>query len=776
MNTAVRKILGDLRERPGRSALVGAATALAAALVVGSFAASSVLTREIDASFLRSRPPHVVLVRPDASDQDQRTVASHDGVSAVSRRRMVRGRLRSETSEWHTLVLFITPSLRDMTVSAVTPLGRVPGSGEVLVERSSLRLLPLSAGAAIQMRFSDRREISTIVGGFAHDGGVAPGWQDRVVYAYADAQTVSAWGMDASFDELRVLAAPAQDPRSLGRELGQLLASTGAAPTRIEVPARVHPHADQMGAVLALIGAFAAMGLVIGSTLTATMMLAMVRGQTRQVGVMKAIGASRLRLTLMFVGAAAALAVPAVAIGVVPGLLAARAFVAFAASELNLDGVNLAPTFWPVASAVSLSCLAPVAAAFVICRRAARQTVLEAIHDEHIVQARSEGVSGSNRVGTVWISYARRNVWRQPARAVLTAVALTLGGATLMTATHVYRSLVAAVERSFSFRHDDADLRLAQPADATRLRSAIAKVPGVRDLELWGGGLAVLSYGDGTSSGRYGLLAPPLGTKLLNLPVSEGHWLTAATRPEAVLTRNLLAKEPSLAPGRDVTIVFQGQSLRATLVGIVDEVSEPAIYINASAHRQLVSGRDVAGVLRLRTVGAPDQAIRAMDDALFDAGVMPAFVFDRDSLRRSTSDHFVILLVILGVIAACALVVGGLGLATSTSITMVERRREMGVLKSIGATNRSILRLCAVEAGVVVVVAMAAAVLVALGMSWALEQVLARQALHIAIPFTVSVGGIVGWLALALLIGILAVWFPVNASLRMPARDALVLE
>jgi len=776
VRATARKVLGDLAERPARTALVGVATAVGSALLVAAFAAASVLTREIEGSFLRSQPPHVVLVATQISDADEHLVSVQNGVEATGRRRVLRGRARSDDGHWQTVILSVLPSLSDASVSVITSAGRQSlHDGGVFVERSSLRLIPLAAGDTLHLRFSGGHATETRVTGIVHDGGVAPGWQDRVLYAYTDRRTAEALALDASFDELRVVATPGLDARALGRRLGDLLAARGMQLLRIEVPLRAHPHADQMGAVLALIGVFAAVGLVISGTLMATMMLAMLRGQVRQIAIMKAIGVSTRRLRWMFVAAAAALTVPSVVLGAAGGMALARAFVTFAATELNLDAIDLVPSLWSTAGAVILGCAVPVIVSWMVCRRAAGQTVVEAMQNTQVQVARryTDGGSGPGRSASS--TYASRNVWRQPTRAALAAVALALGGTTLMSATNVYRSLVAAVDRAFSFRHDDVDVRLAQPVDVSTLDAALRNVAGVRSLELWGGGLAVVAYPDGTTSGRYSVSAPPLDTELLSLPAAEGRWLSTSAQPEIVVTRNLLAKEQSLALGQQIRLLFQGRTIAANLVGVVDEVSEPSLYLNPSGYRLLVEGRDAAGVIRFRTA-EPDVALQAVDQALFDAGVTPAAIFDRESLRRSTADHFVILLVILSAVAAGATLVGGLALATATSVTMIERRREIGVLRSLGAADKTVLRLCgrepAVVVGAAVIAAVGASLVMSLGIGWALS----RHALHVAIPFSISPIGMIIWLLVAATVAVLAVWVPMRVSLRLPARAALVLE
>jgi ABC-type antimicrobial peptide transport system permease subunit len=131
---------------------------------------------------------------------------------------------------------------------------------------------------------------------------------------------------------------------------------------------------------------------------------------------------------------------------------------------------------------------------------------------------------------------------------------------------------------------------------------------------------------------------------------------------------------------------------------------------------------------------------------------------------------------VLGAIGAIALVIASLGIANALLAAIRERRREIGVLKAIGARDRDVQRIFLFEAGVLGLiggtVGTAGGFGTALGVSAIVNGYLTAQGLagvHLGLPVTVLVSAIVGSTVLALAAGAL----PARRAAHMPAREAM---
>jgi putative ABC transport system permease protein len=119
--------------------------------------------------------------------------------------------------------------------------------------------------------------------------------------------------------------------------------------------------------------------------------------------------------------------------------------------------------------------------------------------------------------------------------------------------------------------------------------------------------------------------------------------------------------------------------------------------------------------------------------------------------------------------------VGALGLASMMTVNMLERTREIGVMKAIGATPATVVRIIAGEGLFIAGASWIFAALIALPLTWILGT--AARAAHgapLAFTFSISAGAI--WLGLVLVIAITASAVPALRAARLVVREALAYE
>ena len=128
------------------------------------------------------------------------------------------------------------------------------------------------------------------------------------------------------------------------------------------------------------------------------------------------------------------------------------------------------------------------------------------------------------------------------------------------------------------------------------------------------------------------------------------------------------------------------------------------------------------------------------------------------------------------VAAAAAAVVGGLGLMGTLSINVLERSREIGVLRAIGAGDGAVVQLVLVEALLIGVIGWVLAVPLSLPLSYLLSNAVGRLFVGTPLTYTFSTSGMLIWLGLVLLLSALAALVPGRRAARLTVRDVLVFE
>ena len=328
-------------------------------------------------------------------------------------------------------------------------------------------------------------------------------------------------------------------------------------------------------------------------------------------------------------------------------------------------------------------------------------------------------------------------------------------------------------------RFDDIDIRLQRPIVSSTVLPAIEAIPGVRQVEAWGGGLVGVSMDPsvGMTRGRYGLLAPPTDTRMFKIPVVEGRWVTPRKTGEIVVNRNLQAREPTLVVGTDVYLSLGKRTVRGQVVGVIEEVSEPSVFTNETTFDELAGSSEAVGVIRVSTDSqAPADVAARIEDIIVDAGSMPALQFTRSALRQAMVDHFSILLALLLAASFSAIIVGGLALGTSMTLNVIERHREIGIVRALGAQSAAVRRLILTEGFVIAIVSICLAGLLSIPLTWGVTHVVGSHGLHVTLPFVFDRNGIIAWTVVVLMVTFIACLGPAKRAMTAPVREAIAYE
>jgi putative ABC transport system permease protein len=141
--------------------------------------------------------------------------------------------------------------------------------------------------------------------------------------------------------------------------------------------------------------------------------------------------------------------------------------------------------------------------------------------------------------------------------------------------------------------------------------------------------------------------------------------------------------------------------------------------------------------------------------------------------KQGILDHLVIILTILTMASLVVVVVGGLGLASTLTLSVVQRTREIGILGAIGATPGTIARHVWFEALAIGVLSWLAANLLAAPLSWALETACGRIFFKVPLDFHLSPLAAASWLGLVVVLASVCSFYPARRAARLPVREAL---
>lgn len=545
-----------------------------------------------------------------------------------------------------------------------------------------------------------------------------------------------------------------------------------------------------IGLVMQVVSAIA-MGLSL--LLIYTTVTAIITQQTAQIGELKAIGASSRQIVYVYLCLVAAYGLMAALISAPLSVIGANLLRIVLITRLGLDAGPPHISWGPLAIQLALCIFAPILIALFPILRGARITVREAIS--------FYGLSSTgNRIDIVlarlvWlsrvVSMAISNAFRNPSRLVLTQLALGGAGVTLVAVLSTQATLYyTSGDLMHSIYPFEVQLDTKRPVSLAQLSKA-ADLPGVERIEVWQTLSVVLETADGHSRALQ-LNGVPLPSQAYRPQLYAGRWLQADDTYALTLVESL-ATQLNIEVGDKVKIAIPSRDGRTVwasereweVVGIVLEPYLRNLSRFGFAPRDTLIEEAQFGQrftrVQIQIPAATGQNAAQIASALRDfydrQGVemyttMNDTVAERSEMEASNLDVIAMLLLAIAVIMAA---VGGVALSGVLQISVLERRREIGVLRAIGATPRVVRSLFVIEGLILGWLSW----LVALALSYPVGLLLSRMlasTIGISIVYQYSWGGLLFWFVLASVIGVCASLAPAQRAINANVQESLAYE
>ncbi|MES2298601.1 MAG: FtsX-like permease family protein [Pseudomonadota bacterium] len=793
------KMVRDVGATPGRIALMVLAMAAGVCALATMLSSYTILAREVPRNYLATNPPSAMLRFDAITPELVARVRRFPGIREAQAGTTVGATLRTSAGQTMALTIFVVDDFRAMSINTVFPEAgaRVPPDGALLLERDALKLIAASIGDSVSTRSADGSLHILSIAGTVHDPALPPATRGSTVYAYASPATVMQMGLNGKLRTLKVTvrerALDAQAVEATVARLATWLREQGTRAERISVPPPgEHPHARIMNSILLMLLAFSAIALLLSAVLGATVLGAMLAQQRRQIGVMKAIGASGAQLARLYLGLVAAIAIAATVLGMAGGIAAGRAFAAVVLMQiLNFGMASDAISHLVYLALACAGILLPLALAAIPIRQATRATVQAAMGD--FGSARQYySASGRWLEALPFVSrsllMALRNSLRRRARLALTLALLSLAGAMTISSLNVRKAAQQHLLEAALERHYDLETILAKPASPEQVAYILQALPAVARVEAWPRTLAAKARSDGLEiervypdgdHGTLGVLAVPPDTRMLALPLLEGRWLRS-DETLAVVLNNTAALNffPGAKVGADIDVSSHGHTARLRVVGIARQYMSPAtLFVNDAALSALTgqSGQSSAYriITRAHDAGALDAAAAAIETAMSSAGLPVRMTITETMMRKDVDGHFDLMIAALLFISGVMGVAGAFGLASAMGSSVAERSREFGIMRSIGASTGVVLRNVLSEGVFVGFLSLPLAIALTLPLSAAIGAFLGNLLFGLPFPFVLSQKAVLLWSILVLGGAMAASIYPAWRAARLSIHQTL---
>lgn len=710
--------------------------------------------------------------------------------------------------------------------------GRGPErAGEIALETATLASSGLEVGDTTQVVLGGQLSDAQVVGRF--DMGAPMAGATLVVIDPGTGYALFA--PDGDVADIAVYAEDGTTPAELVDAIAPLVPGDLQVVTGAELRDENKAAIDEMlGFITTFLLVFAAIALFVGAFIISNTFAMSVRQRMREFALLRAVGASPAQVFTSILVQAAVVGLIGSALGIAGGLGLVQGLKAvFEAMGMDLAG-DIPVDGATIGVSLVVGTVVSVLAAAVPARRAALVPPVEAMRDDVAVPERSIRVravlgalvtglgaaavlaavlntgedtmdaalgagAAAVLVGVLMLApslarsvvgvlawpfvrllrpvgrLARGNVVRNPRRTANTAGALMIGmalvGGVSVIATSAQASVAGVVESQLH-----ADLVL-QSATFDVPKGAIADVgalPEVGGVAAFAAAPLAVGSGDDGSSTRYvagvrddlfdGTIdAETIDGDLASLADGEAAVQEATADDEGWAVGDTLRITGATGP-RDVTI---GAVFTTNVIGAPVVVGTDVLDALVPPEQQLV---DTVAVDAAAGVGV-DELKGAVTAAV--APYVVVSVLTQDEFVSTIADQVNQVLVILYALLGLSVVIAVLGIVNTLALSVIERTREIGLLRAVGLGRLQLAGTVTVESVLTAVFGTVVGLVVGVALASALPSVYADDGLsELVIPW----GNLAGMLGLAVVVGVLAALWPGTRAARMRVLDAVSYE
>jgi putative ABC transport system permease protein len=788
VSALARKSITDLSRRKSRTVFAAATLALAVA-GMGMFALPTLMNRSMDATVTSERLPDLTIyTRPVALDRAQlATLAAIPNVTAVEPRSSYGGQMYVGARRAFAQVRGVADFSQQAANVVHVASGAAPLGGQVLtdVQNAKQGLLSVRQGQTIRVIGADGVARELAVSGEARnlDGGQNV-TSNNVIVLYANPATVTTLSGVSGYGELDFRLADTSSA-AVTHTVGAVRSALTAVPgfsgfTQLPQTraAGDWPGKSRFTQFTKFFYVITLMALLSALVLIANTITTLVAEQTAEIGIMKAVGGRRRQIAAVYLKTALLLGALGTAVGVAVGLLLANGLARYFGTTFYAVTTSFGVDWRILLLSAVVGLVAPPLVALPAIRRAVRVPLREAL------QASGSAVGGQDAGDRLLRSVpflprttqiGLRNVARRRRRSISTTLVIAFAVATFLAATGMATSATNASRASWGDHGEDVKITAQghRGFDATAA-SLIRATPGVATAE-------PMFVTDVNLAGKSARIWAVTQATMFHYRLAAGRWYTAAeeqTQARVAVVERDIARSTGTRVGDSITVETAAGPVTLRVIGISSNQQEngTALFVPLTTMHALMTGMPADdNDYWVRTTSQNhsliDQTTTRVQDTLTAHGypnnseIVYVHLANEVASNRALTTTFTMIGFLIVLISMA-------GLAGTLTTSVLERTREIGILRAIGARARHIRRIFTTETLALAVtgwlIGIPLGYLINRFLIWMLKEVANTET-----PFTFPLSHV--WLALAgtIVLALLVTLAPIRRAVHYRPGDAL---
>jgi len=796
------KVLADLWGNKVRSALV------IASIAVGLFAVGIITTldatlrRDMRLGYAAVNPANIQMMIPNFGDRLIEGLRGVKGVAEVEGVRSFNLRARNQDGEWVTITMNAIPNPREMKINRLKVLEGVwpPLKRQIVIDRSKLDEIQAGLGEEIELELPSgtRRNLKLV--GVVQDqtigsSGAGGGYFLAPAQGYISMETLEWLEEPQRYNLLYVTVTGDSSNEGYIREVADRVRREVEKSGYVVMGTSVrasddHPNSSYTGAMSSVLYVLSILVVFLSGFLIFNTFQALLTQQVQQIGIMKIIGGRSRQVIGIYMALIFVFGVLAFLVALPLANRASLALLEFLAYQMNIILLPYRPVLRATLLMLAIALVVPQLAGFVPILQGVRITIQEATSG-----IRKESVN----IGKGWLErrlmrlrgvprplvVSLRNTFRRKGRLMLTLLTLSLGGSIFIATFNVRVSVADYISRVGKYFRADMNITFSHPYRVEKVQQDLEALPEIERVEGWWGARGEILDEQGMVVDTAYILAPPAGTPLVSPILLEGRWIEPGDTNAITISERFSDIFPGIKPGDTLKLRINGEEMKWVVVGRFQLVGSSGGYVAYTSGEYLAkqtgminrtsSFRAVAsrqGMTLTEQKALAMQLDRYLKSRGYDVQEITAGL----SLEENTTTGLNILTTFLLIMALLTALVGSIGLMGTMSLNVMERTREIGVLRAIGASDGVVIRLVMVEGLLIGWMSWGLSLLLSFPISTLLADAIFVALFRASWRVVFTPLGLLIWLGVVLLLAAVASLLPARNAARLTIREVLAYE
>lgn len=797
-----QKVFADLWGNKTRSLLVIASIAIGLYAVGIISSINEIIVEDMHKGYMAMDPANLHIFIPAFDDTLVDKIRELPEVGKAEGRREMTLRYRNKNGEWDRLQVQAVPEIDKMSINRIKPLEGIwpPSYREIAIDVSRREDVPTDLGGMIEIQLPSGKIREVRLTSTVHDQtigstGGGGGYFIAPVNGYITVHTLDWLEQPAIYNALLVTAKTGQNDESHLREVASAVSKeiedNGNVVTSTVIRASDnHPNSiyiDALSGVLFVLGLLVVFlsGFLITNTLSALM-----TQQIRQIGIMKTIGARRKSIIGIYMVLIALYGAIALALAIPTANWSAYGLVNFLSGTLNFDVLGYRPIIRTMVVQAVIAFIVPQAAAFFpIYSGASIKTVQAISGGREMTTETKEGWLDRqiNRIRGIShpMLISLRNTFRHKGRLALTLFTLTLGGSIFIATFNVQGALTLYIKQVSKYFVADVSMTMDQFYRIDQVQQDLQAIPEIKVIEGWTYARCEVLEADDKPGEPVEMLGVAPDSKLITPILIKGRWIIPGDENAIVLSERFLSAYPKMKVGDTLKLRVNGVKSDWVVVGFFQLAGKSTGFRAYSNYDYLA-----------HFIGSPDKAI-----SFQISSVIPNLTIEQQRVLGSKIEMYMrtrgykvanvsaglfalnsstkglnILTTFLVFMAFLTALVGAIGLMGTMSMNVMDRTREIGIMRAIGASDRTVMSLVIVEGLLIGIISWLLGSLLSFPISNWLSDILSRALFDAPSILSITPSGFFIWLAMVVLLAVLASVVPARNAAHLTIREVLSYE